>query len=63
MSKDKPSKSIVNFQAEDALQEEFERVLDQYSLKKSFVLRQLMKLYIRENGKIDLIVDESKFDK
>ena len=63
MSKDKPSKSIVNFQAEDALQEEFERVLSQYSLKKSFVLRQLMKLYIRENGKIDLIVNESNFDK
>lgn len=60
MGNDKPSKSIVNFQAEDKLQEEFERVYKQYGLKKSFVLRQLMKIYIRENGKIDLIVNESK---
>ena len=52
MSKDKPSKSLVTFQAEDKLQEEFERVFSQYGLKKSFVLRQLMKLYIKENGDI-----------
>ena len=60
MSKDKPTKSLVTFQAEDRLQEEFERVFSQYGLKKSFVLRQLMKLYIKKNGDMKLIIHEEK---
>lgn len=60
MSKDKPTKSLVTFQAEDQLQEEFEKVFSQYGLTKSFVLRQLMKLYIKENGDMKLIVHEEK---
>ena len=59
MSKDKPSKSLVTFQAEDKLQEDFERVFS-IRLKKSFVLRQLMKLYIKENGDMKLIIHEEK---
>lgn len=60
MKENKPSKSLVTFQAEDKLQEEFERVFSQYGLKKSFVLRQLMKLYIKENGDMKLIIHEGK---
>lgn len=60
MKENKPSKSLVTFQAEDKLQEEFERVFLQYGLKKSFVLRQLMKLYIKENGDMKLIIHEGK---
>lgn len=58
-NKIKPSKSLVTFQAEDKLQEDFEKVFLQYGLKKSFVLRQLMKLYIKENGNMKLIVHEN----
>ena len=60
MSKSKPTKSQVNFQAEDKLQEDFERVFSKYNLTKSFVLRQLMKLYIKEDGNMELIIHENK---
>lgn len=60
MSKIKATKSQVNFQAEDKLQEDFERVFSKYNLTKSFVLRQLMKLYIKEDGNMELIIHEDE---
>lgn len=59
--KSKPSKkSFVSFQAEDKLQGDFDEVAKKYGLTRSFVLRQLMKLYIKENEDMKLIVHEEK---
>ena len=58
MSKEKPKKSLVSFQAEDELQNAFDEITKRHGITRSFALRQLMKIYIKEDGNMELIIHE-----